>query len=150
MADKSTIKPDGIVDNLVVSVDSWEYLEDFVVLHPKSQLGGHPLILGRPWLATTDACISCISGSMTISNGIVVKILTLYPPTKSSLDAKIPLWMDLEEEEDIQPLLTIGRDLNFKIETEDDTICNFISNPMYVTKQAYEILNNTLKEQERD
>ena len=36
MADKSTIKPDGIVDNLVVSVDSWEYLEDFVVLYPKS------------------------------------------------------------------------------------------------------------------
>ena len=55
MADRSTIKPDGIVDNLVVSVDSWEYPEDFVVLQPKSQLGGHPLILGRPWLAIADA-----------------------------------------------------------------------------------------------
>ena len=39
MADRSTIKPEGVVDDLVVSVDSWEYPTDFVVLQPKSQLG---------------------------------------------------------------------------------------------------------------
>ena len=32
MADRSTIKPEGVVDNVVVSVDSWEYLANFVVL----------------------------------------------------------------------------------------------------------------------
>ena len=65
----STIKPEGILDDLVISVDSWEYPADFLVLQPKSQLRGHPLILGRPWLATVDACISCRSGSMTILEG---------------------------------------------------------------------------------
>ena len=58
LADRSTIKPEGILDDLVISVDLWEYPTDFLVLQPKSQLGGHPLILGRPSLATADACIS--------------------------------------------------------------------------------------------
>ena len=32
MANRSTIKPEGVVDDVVVSVDSWEYPVDFVVL----------------------------------------------------------------------------------------------------------------------
>ena len=48
LADRSTIKPEGIMDDLVISVDSWEYPTDFLVLQPKLQVGGHPLILGRP------------------------------------------------------------------------------------------------------
>ena len=51
LADRSTIKPEGILGDLVISIDSWEYPADLLVLQPKSQLGGHPLILGRPWLA---------------------------------------------------------------------------------------------------
>ena len=87
---------------------------------------------------------------MTISDGISKKNLTSYPPSRLISDAKIPLWMDLEEEEDIQPLLTIGIALTFKTKTEDDTICNFISEPTSLTRQAYHILNNTLKEQEQE
>ena len=99
LADRSTIKPKGILDDLVISVDSWEYPTDFLILQPKSQLGGHPLILGRPWLAIADACISCRSGSMTISDGTETKNLTLYHPARPSLEAETPLWMELEEEE---------------------------------------------------
>ena len=76
LADRSTIRPEGILDDLVISVDSWEYPADFLVLQPKLQLGGHPLILGRPWLATADACISCRSGSMTY---LVVRRLKASP-----------------------------------------------------------------------
>ena len=54
---------------------------------------------------------------MTILDGIDVKILTLYPPSQPNLEADTPLWMDLEEEEGIQPLLSIGRALTFKDET---------------------------------
>ena len=79
IVDRSTIKPEGILDDLIVSVDSWEYRAEFLVLQPKLQLGGNPLILGRPWLATVDACISYQSGSMTISDGTEIKNLTLYP-----------------------------------------------------------------------
>ena len=59
LADCSTIRPEGVINDLVISVDSWEYPTNFVMLQPKSSLGGHPLILGRPWLATADAFIGC-------------------------------------------------------------------------------------------
>jgi hypothetical protein len=79
LACRSTIKPEGVIDDLVISVDSWEYPADFVVLQPKTCLGGHPLILGIPWLATDDAFIGCIYGSMTISDGYDTKKLSRYP-----------------------------------------------------------------------
>ena len=108
------------------------------------------MILGIPCIGTTDAYISCRSGSMTIYDGSIIKNLTLYPPSKLIIDVETPLWMDLEEEEDIQSLLTIGKSLTFKTETEDDTIYNFISEPMYVTKIFYQIMDNTMEEQERE
>ena len=121
-----------------------------MVLQPKLQLGGHPLILGRPWLATADAYISCRSGSMTISDGTETKNLTLYPPARPRLEVETPLWMDPEEEEGVQPLLTIGKALTFKDETEYDSINNFISEPTSVNKKIYQILNATLGEEEQE
>ena len=47
--------------------------------------------------------------------------MTLYPPSRPILEVETPLWMDMEEEEGIQPLLMIGKALTFKDETEDDT-----------------------------
>ena len=88
LADNSTVKPDGMVEDIVVTLDYLEYPSDFIVFSPKSTLGGYPLILGRPWLATDDACIACHSGKMTISDGINTKSLTLYSLAKpqSELD----------------------------------------------------------------
>ena len=44
--DRSTIRPEGILEDVVISITSLEYPADFLVLQPKSKLGGHPLILG--------------------------------------------------------------------------------------------------------
>jgi hypothetical protein len=46
LADRSKIKPEGVIEDIIVSLDSWEYPVDFMILQPKSNLGGHPLILG--------------------------------------------------------------------------------------------------------
>lgn len=54
-----------------------------MILTPKNNLGGHPLILGRPWLATTDAFISCGYGDMYIYDDSSTNKFTLYPPTKT-------------------------------------------------------------------
>jgi len=59
---------EGIVEDVMVSIGSWEYLANFLVLQPKAKLIGYPLILGRPWLATTNAYISCRAGNITIKN----------------------------------------------------------------------------------
>jgi len=73
LADCSTVTPKGIVEDVMVFIDSWEYPVDFLVLQPKDKLTGCPLILERPWLATTDAYISCRAGNMTIKNGHMSK-----------------------------------------------------------------------------
>ena len=67
LTDRSKIKPEGVVHDVIVSIDSWEYPIYFIILQPKSNLGGHPLILGRPWLATTNDFIGYTAGSMIIS-----------------------------------------------------------------------------------
>ena len=47
-----------MMENIVVTLDSLEYPVDFMILSPEVNLFGYPIILGRPWLATTDANIS--------------------------------------------------------------------------------------------
>lgn len=45
LADNSTIKPDGMVEDAIVTLNSWEYLINFVILFPKANMGGYPIIL---------------------------------------------------------------------------------------------------------
>ena len=40
LVDRSIIKPDGVLEYISVSLDSWEYPVDFMILTPKSNLGG--------------------------------------------------------------------------------------------------------------
>lgn len=79
LVDKSRIKLEGVIEDLIVSLCSWEYLIDFFVLQPKSNLGRKSLILGIPWMATANAFISYRLGKMIISKGNESKQITLYP-----------------------------------------------------------------------
>lgn len=79
LVDSSTIKPNGIIEDLVVTLYSWEYPTNFMILSPKATLGGCPIILGRPWLATTNTYIGCRIGDMTHFNGKSTKNLSLSP-----------------------------------------------------------------------
>ena len=47
LEDRSTLSPEGVVEDAMVSIDSWEYLVYFLVLHPKTKFNVYPLILGR-------------------------------------------------------------------------------------------------------
>jgi hypothetical protein len=66
LADRTTIKPVGVLDDILVTLASWEYLVDFMIIHSKDPMKGHPIILGRPWLAATNAFIVCCGGDMFI------------------------------------------------------------------------------------
>ncbi len=46
LADSSTIIPDGMLEDFTITLHSWEYPVDFVVLSPKKNIGGYPIILG--------------------------------------------------------------------------------------------------------
>jgi hypothetical protein len=100
---------------------------DFLVIHPKTTMEGHPLILGRPWLATVDAFIGCRSGEMTISNGASMKKLILYPPTKPVVEDSLWVEYPYKDEEITQPLLTIEQSRGLKEQTEDNFLNQFIS-----------------------
>lgn len=80
LADRSKVVPKGILEDIIVSLDSWEYPVYFLILQPKKKPGGHPVILGRPWLAIVDAFNGCRPGSMIIARGDERKHVTLYPP----------------------------------------------------------------------
>ena len=128
LADRSIIKPDGVLEDISVSLDSWEYPIDFMILTPKSNLGGHPLILVRPWLATTDAFISCRLGDMYISDGNLTKKFNLYPPAKAIREIGDNEWVD--DEDTIQPVFTI-----YEI-SEDSQILNTLEN--FETSSEYD------------
>ena len=85
LVDRSMVKPVGTLHDIAISVDSWEYPADFLIINPRSGLDGHPLILGRPWFATSDAYIGCRMGNMKIVRGGAIKNLILYPLAKPSL-----------------------------------------------------------------
>ena len=57
LADRSVMRPKGILQDILVYVESWEYPTNFLVINPKNRMDRHPLILGRPWFATVDAYI---------------------------------------------------------------------------------------------
>lgn len=128
LADRSVIKPEGVLEDILVSLDSWEYLVDFMILTPKNNLGGHPLILGRPWVATADAFIRCRSGDTYISDGNSTKKFTLYPLAKEITEIDNKEWID--EEYDIQPLFTMSEI------SEDSQILNTLEN--FETSSEYD------------
>lgn len=39
LANRSKIKPEGVLDDVIISLDSWEYPTDFIVLQPKNPVG---------------------------------------------------------------------------------------------------------------
>jgi hypothetical protein len=93
MTNRSTSKLKGILENVIVVNDSWEYPTDLMVMHTKKSIGGYPLILGHHWLAIVDAYIGCRSSDPTTSQGGSMNKLILYSPAKSTLDLEEPLWI---------------------------------------------------------
>lgn len=127
LTDRSKVVPEGILEDSIVSLDSREYPVDFLILQPKTNLGGHPLILGKPWLATADAFIGCRSGSMSIVHGDDRKHITLYSPAQSpSLESML----EEQEQQQTKSILSINQVFDLREEEENEYLMDlFISEP---------------------
>ena len=108
LADKTKVILEGILDDIIVTLASWEYSIEFIVIHSKDPTKGHPVILGRPWLATSNAFIGCREGEMTISNGLSMKKLTIYPPAQHV--TKNLWWLECPYENEILEELVLPSD----------------------------------------
>ena len=81
LANRSVKIPRGIVKDILVQVDKLYFPVDFVVLDTKpvvNQGTQFPVILGRPFLATTNAIIHCREGLMTLSFGNMTANLNIF------------------------------------------------------------------------
>jgi hypothetical protein len=139
------VQPVGTLHDIAISVDSWEYPMDFLIINPRSGLEGHPLILGRPWLTTVDAYIGCRKGNMTIARGGVTKNLILYPPAKPSLTFVYPqLPPPRYPKKDLRAPLTLEEALRLKNQLEDDVINGFINSLATVGNPTCQMLQVVL------
>ena len=89
------------------------------------------MILGRPWLATTDAYISCRKGEMIISNGLATKKITLHPPAQlASINA---LWVEDPYEHNAMEQLSINVEQTRKLQekTKENILDQFLSTDYY-------------------
>ena len=88
LADRSVKIPKGIVEDALVKTDKFYYPVDFVVLdtEPISIEPNHvPIILGRPFLATTNAIINFWNGIMQLTFGNMTLELNIFHLNKQKL-----------------------------------------------------------------
>ena len=81
LADRSVKIPKGIMEDVLVKVDKFYYLVDFVVLDTEPVVKGInqvPIILGRPFLATSNAIINFRNGVMQLTFGNMTLELDIF------------------------------------------------------------------------
>ena len=81
LADRLVKIPKGIVEDVLVKVDKFYYPMDFVVLDTEPITSGPnhvPIILGRPFLATSNAIINCRNGVMQLTFGNMTLELNIF------------------------------------------------------------------------
>jgi len=70
----------GIVKNVLVQVDKFIYLVEFIVLdtQPLTVCNSIPVILRRPFLTTYNALINCKNGLMKLSFGNITLKMNVF------------------------------------------------------------------------
>ena len=81
LADRSIKIPKGTIEDVLIQVDRFYYLVDFLVLDTKPiEVGANhvPIILGRPFLATSNPIINCRNGVMQLTFGNMTLELNIF------------------------------------------------------------------------
>ncbi|WJZ98621.1 hypothetical protein VitviT2T_017133 [Vitis vinifera] len=85
LADRSVKIPRGIIEDVLVQVDNFYYPVHFVVLDTDplvKEANYVPIILGRPFLATSNAIINCRNGLMQLTFGNMTLELNIFHMSK--------------------------------------------------------------------
>jgi len=80
LVDRSVKVSRGIIEDVLVQVDKIIYPVDFIVLdtQPIQACNSFPVILGRPFLATSNALINCRNGLMKLSFGNMTLKMNIF------------------------------------------------------------------------
>ena len=85
LADRSIKIPKGTIEDVLIQVDKLFYPVDFVVLDTEPVAVGTnhvPIILGRPFLATSNAIINCRNGVIQLTFGNMTLELNIFHLSK--------------------------------------------------------------------
>ncbi|WKA06915.1 hypothetical protein VitviT2T_024793 [Vitis vinifera] len=88
LADRSVKIPRGVIEDVLVQVDNFYYPVDFVVLDTDptvKEANSVPIILGRPFLATSNAIINCRNGLMQLTFGNMTLELNIFHMSKNQI-----------------------------------------------------------------
>ena len=91
LADRSIKIPKGTIEDVLIQVDRFYYPVDFVVLDTKPVAVGTnhvPIILGRPFLATSKAIINCRNGVMQLTFGNMTFELNIFHLSKRHVNSE--------------------------------------------------------------
>ena len=97
LADRSIKIPKGTIKDVLIQADKFYYPVDFFVLdtEPVAVGANHvPIILGRPFLATSNAIINCRTGVMQLTFGNMTLELNIFHLSKRHMH---PVEDDCEE-----------------------------------------------------
>ena len=88
LADRSVKIPKGTVEDVLIQVDKFYYPVDFVVLEiePVAMRANYvPIILERPFLATSNTIINCRNGVMQLTFGNMTLELNIFHLSKKHM-----------------------------------------------------------------
>ena len=91
LADRSIKIPKGTIEDVLIQVDRFYYPVDFVLLdtEPVAVGANHvPIILGRPFLATSNAIINCRNGVMQLTFGNMTLELNIFHMSKRHMHSE--------------------------------------------------------------
>ena len=91
LADRSIKIPKGVIEDVLIQVDRFYYPIDFVVLDIEPVAVGAnyvPIILGRPFLATSNAIINCRNGVMQLTFGNMTVELNIFHLSKRHMHSE--------------------------------------------------------------
>ena len=88
LVDRSVKISRGVIEDVLVQVDNFYYLVDFVVLDTDptvKEANSVPIILGKPFLATSNAVINCRNGLMQLTFGNMTLELNIFYMSKKQI-----------------------------------------------------------------
>ena len=91
LADRSIKIPKGTIEDVLIQVERFYYPVNFIVLDTKPVAMGAnhvPIILGRPFLATSNAIINCRNGVMQLTFGNMTLELNIFHLSKRHMHSE--------------------------------------------------------------
>ncbi|XP_049364129.1 uncharacterized protein LOC125828855 [Solanum verrucosum] len=131
LVDRSVVRPEEVVEDVLVQVGSLIFLVDFVVLdfEPDSEV---PFILGRPFLGIGWALIDVATGQLTIRAHDKIEVFDVYralklPSIYEELSAVTVVDHSIESQlivrEDPLERVLVGHDVDGDIEAQEIETC---------------------------